>query len=290
MITYDPKTWFKFIFKFHKSDSFRTLFPSLIALTILTIILVYIEVNYFDIKVKNLTFFHQALGFILSMLLVFRINTAYDRWWEGRKNWGALLNTSRNLSLKLDVFIPNEMVNEKKHLAMLISNYAFALKEHLRDNYIKEEIQFNDVFTSEELEKATHKPNYIYKQLLTQINTLHNKNIIKAEQLIILNDELRSFTDITGVCERIKNTPIPYSYSLYLKRIIFIYVITMPFVFAIDFKYWGVLFVALIFYSFASLELVSEEIEDPFGDDDNDLPTDEISKKIKTNVEDILIH
>lgn len=288
MITYNPKTWFHFIFSFHKNDSFRTLLPALIALTVLTAGLVFVEVNYFNIQIKNITFFHQVIGFILSMLLVFRINTAYDRWWEGRKAWGSLLNSSRNLSIKIDTFLPNDMKDERRDFATLLSNYPFVLKEHLRDKYIPTDLQFNSQLVKDELDKVNHKPNYITKLLLRKINDLNIKGAIKSEQLLMLNEELKSFTDVVGVCERIRSTPIPYSYSLYLKRIIFLYVITMPFVFAIDFKYWAVLFVALIFYSFATLELISEEIEDPFGNDDNDLPTDEIAAKIKVNVEEIL--
>lgn len=289
MITYNPKTWFQFIFTFHKNDSFRTLLPSLIALIVITSILVFVEVNYFDIQIKNITFFHQVIGFILSMLLVFRINTAYDRWWEGRKAWGALLNNSRNLCIKINTFLPKQMMEEKKSLFSLISNYPFVLKEHLRDNFIPEELQFNSSFTQKDLENAAHKPNYTAKRINEELYRLQKDGTLKIEHMLLLNEELRSFTDVSGICERIKSTPIPYSYSLYLKRIIFLYVITMPVVFAIDFKYWAILFVALIFYSFATLELISEEIEDPFGKDDNDLPTDEIAAKIKVNVEEILL-
>lgn len=289
MITYNPKTWFQFIFTFHKNDSFRTLLPSLIALIAITSVLVFIEVNYFNIQIKNITFFHQVIGFILSMLLVFRINTAYDRWWEGRKAWGSLLNNSRSLSIKIDAFLPKEMKKERKLLLLLISNYPFVLKEHLRDNFIAEEIQFNNSFTQEELAKAIHKPNYVANRITDELSKLQKNGELQIEHLLLLNEELRSFTDVSGICERIKSTPIPYSYSLYLKRIIFLYVITMPVVFAIDFKYWAILFVALIFYSFATLELISEEIEDPFGKDDNDLPTDDIAAKIKLNVEEILL-
>lgn len=289
MITYNPKTWFQFIFTFHKNDSFRTLLPSLIALVAITSILVFVEVNYFNIQIKNITFFHQVIGFILSMLLVFRINTAYDRWWEGRKAWGALLNNSRNLSIKIGTFLPKEMKEEKQLLSLLISNYPFVLKEHLRDNFVADELQFSSLFTQDELAKVSHKPNYIAKRINQELTRLQKSGVMETEHLLLLNEELRSFTDVSGICERIKSTPIPYSYSLYLKRIIFLYVITMPVVFAIDFKYWAILFVALIFYSFATLELISEEIEDPFGKDDNDLPTDEIAAKIKLNVEEILL-
>ncbi|MCD6067032.1 MAG: hypothetical protein K0S33_1858 [Bacteroidetes bacterium] len=288
MITYDPKTWFKFIFKFHRSDGFRNLLPAMAALCTLTAVFVFIDIEYLKFELKNATFFHQVIGFVLSMLLVFRINTAYDRWWEGRKQWGALLNTSRNLSLKLASFVSDEYKKEKKELGILIGNYGTALKEHLRDRYKPEEIEFFEGFEKQGLDDALHKPNHIAGEIFKRIDVLLAKGALRPEYLIVLDQELQSFTDITGACERIKNTPIPYSYSLYLKRIIFLYVITMPFAFAIDFKYLAVLVVALIFYVFASIELLSEEIEDPFGDDANDLPTDEIAGKIRTSVQSIL--
>jgi putative membrane protein len=285
MITYDPKTWFKFIFKFHKSDSFRTLIPALIGLILITSALVFVEVNYLKVQVKNITFFHQVIGFVLSMLLVFRINTAYDRWWEGRKMWGELLNLSRTLSFQINTFLPETEKEIRKKYGTLISNFALSLKEHLRENKTTEGIDFFDDFKKAEYENENqnHKPLFIINKLFVFTNDLYIKNQLSSEQFLLINNQLNRHVEITGACERIKSTPIPYSYSLYLKRIIFVYVITMPFVFAIDFKYWAVLFVALIFYSFASLELLSEEIEDPFGTDANDLPTDEIALKIKQN-------
>ncbi|MDP2386819.1 MAG: bestrophin family ion channel [Bacteroidota bacterium] len=288
MITYEPKTWFKFIFKFHKSDAFRTLFPSMLALCAVTAVFVYLDINYLKFELKNSTFFHQVIGFVLSMLLVFRINTAYDRWWEGRKQWGSLVNNSRNLALKINSLVSDEYREEKKQLGILISNYALSLKEHLRDSYRPDELEFFTKFEQGKLDKASHKPNFVANEIFKRLYDLHNRSIINSDHLIVINEELRSLTEVTGACERIKNTPIPYSYSLYLKRIIFTYVVTMPFAFAIDFGYLAVAVVALIFYTFASLELVSEEIEDPFGLDPNDLPTDEISGKIKESVHEIL--
>lgn len=288
MITYEPKTWFKFIFKFHKSDAFRTLFPSMIALCLITLVFVFLDIKYLKFEIKNSTFFHQVIGFVLSMLLVFRINTAYDRWWEGRKMWGALVNVSRNLTMKLNAFIPDERKKEKEELIILLGNFAFSLKEHLRENYKPDEMEFFEGFDAAGFEKATHRPNYIASEIFRRITKLLKEGVLTSEQLIVINEELKSLTDITGACERIKSTPIPYSYSLYLKRIIFLYVVSMPFAFAIDFGYLAVGIVALIFYTFASLELLSEEIEDPFGDDENDLPTDDIASKIRIGIKEIL--
>lgn len=116
---------------------------------------------------------------------------------------------------------------------------------------------------------------------------MYKEGVITGDQFIILNEELRSFTDICGACERIKNTPIPYSYSAFIKKFIFIYVITMPFGFAINLGYYTIPVTTFIFYVLASLEVIAEEIEDPFGKDSNDLPMHKIAENIKNNVEDI---
>ena len=281
MIAYDPKIWFKFIFKFHKSDSFKALIPALIALILLTTFLVFIEVRYFKMQVKNISFFHQVIGFVLSMLLVFRINTAYDRWWEGRKAWGELLNVSRTLSCLLDVSLNENANSYRNFYNEKLSGFAFHLKNHLRESALKQEDQQSSAIIPQ--------PLFVTMELYNKTNELFKQNLITSEQYLLINNQINRLNEITGACERIKSTPIPYSYSLYLKRIIFIYVITMPFIFAIDFKYWAVLFVTLIFYTFASLELLSEEIEDPFGTDANDLPIDEISEKIKHDIQAVLL-
>ena len=112
MISYNPKDWFTFIFKFHKADTFRQLFLLMIAICIYSGVIAYLELEYWNLSeksyVRNIPVMHSLLGFAISMLLVFRTNTAYDRWWEGRKLWGSLVNTSRNFAMKLQVILPEE--------------------------------------------------------------------------------------------------------------------------------------------------------------------------------------
>jgi ion channel-forming bestrophin family protein len=146
----------------------------------------------------------------------------------------------------------------------------------------------NQSFGSEWYSSAAHLPNKVMKAIYLKIQNLYRSGQITGEQLIYLNAELQSFTDNTGICERIKKTPIPYSYNIYLKKIIFIYVFTMPIGFVREFGYWAMPIVSLIFYIFGSMELLAEEIEDPFGADANDLPTDTIAETIKANVLEIL--
>ena len=107
MVTYNPKDWWKLIFAFHKSDTFRQLLPGILGVAAFTAVIAFLENDYFHATFKNTTVIHSLVGFVLSMLLVFRTNSAYDRWWEGRKLWGNLVNSSRNLYLKLDKMIEN---------------------------------------------------------------------------------------------------------------------------------------------------------------------------------------
>lgn len=287
MITYNPKDWIKLIFEFHKSDTARRLFPTMLIISVFTGTVVFLEDDYFHLEVKSSTVFHQILGFVLSTLLVFRINSAYDRWWEGRKNWGSLVNNTRNLQIKIETLLPAGNTKDKILLRKLITTFVFTLKNHLKGLEDSDEIQSFEGFDKNEFLKAAHKPNYVVKVISQHIYNLNKQGVFSDTHMLIFDEELRSFLDITGACERIKNTPIPYSYSLFLKKIIFIYIVSMPFAFAIDFGYWSIPIVVFVFYAFASLELISEEIEDPFGDDANDLPTQELSEKIKVNLDEI---
>ncbi|TRX06952.1 bestrophin family protein [Flavobacterium gawalongense] len=287
MISYNTKDWFTFIFRFHKADTFRTLFPIMLAIGAYSGIIGYLEVEYWQLAdnsyVKNITIMHGMLGFVISLLLVFRTNTAYDRWWEGRKMWGALVNNSRNFALKLSVILQDE--KDRNYFRKMIPCYASILHKHLNDTDTSKQL-FDDVDL--EIDHHKHKPNQIAKMLFQKINDLYTSKKITGDQLIILNAEVLSFTEICGACERIKNTPIPYSYSAFLKKFIFFYVMTLPFGYSFSLGYYVAPVVVFIFYVLASLELIAEEIEDPFGTDENDLPIHKIAENIKKHVEELI--
>lgn len=287
MISYNPKDWITFIFRFHKADTFRQLFPLMLFIGGYCGIVTFLEVEYWqlpdDSHVKNISIMHGMLGFVISLLLVFRTNTAYDRWWEGRKLWGSLVNNSRNLALKLNAILEEE--KDKAFFRKLIPGYASILNKHLKDEDTGKELS-EELFLS--IDQHKHRPNHIAKMVFQKVNDLHKTKQISAEQLLYINLEISSFTDICGACERIKNTPIPYSYSVFLKKFIFFYVMTLPFAYVFILGYFVIPVVVFIFYVLASLELIAEEIEDPFGNDDNDLPTQKIAENIKKHVEEIL--
>ncbi|GAA4757532.1 MULTISPECIES: bestrophin family protein [Flavobacterium] len=287
MISYNPKDWFGFIFKFHKADTFRELLPLIIGIGIYSTIVSYLELHYLNLShkdyVKNITLMHSLLGFVISLLLVFRTNTAYDRWWEGRRQWGSLVNNSRNLAVKLSAILTEK--EDKIFFKKAIPNFAQTLNLHLKDEKISHEL-FEEYNINVSHKK--HKPNQLVKLMSKKLFELKRQNKLTEENLLFINPELTSFLDICGACERIKNTPIPFSYSVFLKKFIFFYVMTLPFGYVFSLGYYTIPVVIFIFYVLASLELIAEEIEDPFGNDENDLPTAQIAENIKKNIDEIL--
>jgi len=285
MINYNPKDWSTFIFHIDKSDTFRKLWPLMLGVAIFSGLVAYAELNYFQLSktsnVTNIGMMHSLLGFVLSLLLVFRTNTAYDRWWEGRKLLGSLTNVSRNLALKIKALKLTD--EDVRFFEYGIPKYAFALKEHLR-----EKMYFGKNSLLIEVEEGKHVPNQIAGSLTNRFYGLLEKGSISQEQFIVLSIDFNQFTDICGACERIKNTPIPFSYSAFIKKFIFVYVITLPFGWVFSLGYFVVPIVPFILYVLASLELIAEEIENPFGYDANDLPVDQICINIEKHVGEIL--
>ncbi|MCP9767320.1 hypothetical protein EGI22_05320 [Lacihabitans sp. LS3-19] len=286
MVQYNPKDWLTFIFRFHKSDTFRQLMPIMTLIGIYSGIVGYLEIEYWKLNenshVKNIHIMHGMLGFVISLLLAYRTNTAYDRWWEGRKLWGALVNNSRNLAIKLSAILKEE--NDRNYFKRMIPGYASILQKHL-SNEETSRMLFEGLDL--EIDHHKHRPNQIAKMIFQKINDLHTSGKISGDQLIIINPEIQSLTDICGACERIKNTPIPYSYSAFIKKFIFFFVMTLPFSYVFSLGYYTIPVVIFIFYVLASLELIAEEIEDPFGSDSNDLPTAKIASNIKKHVEEL---
>ena len=293
MEIYNPKEWFKAVFYVHKSDTLRKLYPYLIFIAILSAGIAYLELEYLKLSAKswlhNITIVHSLLGFVLSLLLVFRTNTAYDRWWEARKQWGGLTNSSRNLALKLNAILADDAKAERHFYRKAIPMYAESLYAYLRSDYTTfmlddhEHPELGDAFS-----RKKHGPNQVASLIFKKTNLLYEQNKISGDQLIIINGELESLTNICGACERIKNTPIPHSYSSFIKKFIALYVVTLPIGYVFSLGYFVILAVPFILYVLASLELIAEAIEDPFGTDYDDLPIEKMAENIKKHSHEVL--
>ena len=292
MISYNPKRWFSIIFHSYGRHVIKALRPALIFITLYTGAICYVMLTLLRLHEQDLhstITMHQLLGIVLGLFLVFRTNTSYDRWWEGRKLWGSMVNNTRNLAIKINSYLLKEDVDQRAWFAQMIVNLPLSLKEHLRDGVNPSDLDLVDNVMYKKIEQARHVPNAIISLIYDQCTDLHKTRKITGDHLIILDKELKEFSDIVGACERIKNTPIPYSYSMYIKKFIFIYLLTLPFGLVTAEEYLTIPIVLLITYVLLGVELIAEEIEDPFGKDSNDLPTDELSSKIKDNVWEILL-
>jgi putative membrane protein len=286
MIQYNPKLWLKHIFNVAKSDTLHRLWPQMIAMALISLLITYLELTYLGEYnfLKDTGVIYSLIGFVLSLLLVFRTNTAYDRWWEGRRKWGELLNNSRSLAIKLkssqlskdDIFFFERMIH----------NFSISLKEHLRQGVQLDALELTSI-EREILAAKKHIPNAIVQLMYARLAEAKLANQLSEMDRLIIDTNLNELLNISGACERIRNTPIPYSYSLFLKKFIFVYVSTVPIAFVGTLGYGTVLMAVFVFYVLVSIEILAEEIEDPFGTDDNDLPLDEICEKIRENISEI---
>lgn len=287
MIPYEPKQWFN-LFTFKRSDTARKLAPYILAFGGYALAIVLLEKYVLHLSdesvLRNVTLLHTLLGFVISMLLVFRTNTAYDRWWEGRRLWGSLVNNSRNLGLKLHQMLPVSEVQVRQFYQAAIPNFAVVLRNHLRDQVRPGDFVDTPLLRFNDLRADEHLPNQLASAMFGQAFALEQRGVLRPEHLLVLNPELQSFMDICGACERIKKTPIPYSYSSFIKKFIVSYCLTLPIGFTFSLHYLVVPFTMFVFYVLASLEILAEEVENPFGTDENDLPLDSICQTIYKTV------
>lgn len=288
MIRYNSKEWFKNLINFYKSYVLQTLFRYVVFTGIITAILCFLIIEVIQPAIHLSSGFFSLLGIVLSILLVFRTNTAYDRWWEGRKQWGALVNNTRTLAILLQSMIPDDNKQDRDFFAKHISNFCIALKEHLRMGVKLDELVH---LTEEEkhfYKKRVHIPNIISLQIFNRAEVMYRSGVFSEADMINLRPHVAALLDIMGACERIKKTPIPFSYNVYIKVFILAYCLILPFGLIDEFHYYTIPLVMFVFFAMAGVELIGEEIEDPFGLDCNDLPTGTIAATIKNNVYEIL--
>jgi len=286
MRVYDNKHWISVLLSMHKSDTLKTLGSGMIAMAVYAGIVAYLEIEYFkidkDSSIRNISLIHTLLGFVLSMLLVFRTNTAYDRWWEGRKLLGRMVNDSRNFAIKLHAILPEDDKENRDFFKKYLCFFPHLLSRHLSKQSTKMELAQDQQHT--EVEQLPHPPNALIWRIRNQVQKLYREGVITGDQLIILDTQLSGFLDVCGGCERIKNTPIPYSYSSFTKKFIVIYVITLPIAYAMSIGYMMTLLTVFVFYVLMSLEVLAEEIEEPFNNEENDLPMELIAQNIERNI------
>jgi putative membrane protein len=227
------------------------------------------------------------LGIVLSILLVFRTNTAYDRWWEGRKQWGSLVNHCRNLAIQLHVCIPEGDMDSRYYFNKHIANFCIAFKEHLRNGTNISELLSLSAKEVEHYKTLKHVPNAISLEIQHRVQNLHRTDQISGFDHINIKTHTQALLDILGACERIKKTPIPFSYAVFIRLFIMAYCTLLPFSLMSDLGMAAILITMFVSFAFLGIEMMAGEIEDPFGLDCNDLPTGTIATNIHKDISEI---
>jgi len=224
-------------------------------------------------------------GVILGLLLVFRTNSAYERWYEGRKLWGQLVNDSRNLCLKVRAYVQASGL-EKAQIGELIISFAYALKHHLRDSRPSQDLPG---IGGGSVPEPGHLPVHVAGRVYETLWQWQQAGRVDGFMLLQLDRHARSFMDVCGACERIRGTPLAVSYRAFMRQGIALNLLALPWYMVPQFSIcWSLPLILIGAYFLIGLELIAEDIEDPFGRDGDDLPLDAICANIRTTVNEIL--
>ena len=226
--------------------------------------------------------FFSFLGIMLSLLLVFRTNTAYDRFYEGRRLWGQLVNNCRNLAVLLHARLPADDHANRAYLANVLSNFPIALDDHLRQGVKFHKLEEASPGYVEQLRRVDHVPSRIAAQLQEFYERLLREEVILPTHLLTIQRHHEALLNVAGA------KSIPFSYSYFIKGFITVFVLTMPFNLLDTYQYLTIPITMFGAYALLGVEMMGDEIEDPFGKDSNDLPLTQLSNRIRANVHEIL--
>ena len=242
----------------------------------------------------NRVFTNAVLSFNvgLTLLLVFRTNTAHERFWEGRKLWGALVNTVRNLSRGIYIVVkeqsPKDRV-QKEAILRLVVTFAIAMKLHLRAEPLDEQLEsLMSSIQYSKLQETNHSPLQIAFWIGDYLQHQHDHNCLNIYQLTALHKLLDDMVDILGGCERILKTPLPLIYAIKLRQLVVIYCLILPLELVSGLTWWTGIIMAFVSFTLLSIEQIGSEIEEPFGHDPNDLPLNVICNTMLRNVEELI--
>src|SRR5260221_932354 len=175
MISYNPKVWFALIFHSYSRHVMRTLMHALAFMAFFTALCCYVLLEilkFHESDFKTTIAMHSLLGIVLGLFLVFRTNSAYDRWWEGRRLWGSLVNNTRNLSFKLNAFLNASDADSRRWFSATIINLVYVVNDHLRGGALLFDLDMEDK-TFQDLKKSNHAPNFILSLLYQRVNPLY---------------------------------------------------------------------------------------------------------------------
>ncbi len=226
---------------------------------------------------------HVLVGPALGLLLVFRTNAANDRYWEGRRLWGTIVNSSRNLRRKSQTMLGDDV--SQPFMEWMIA-FAWATRAHLVDERSLGPASRLAPEQQQSALAAPHVPVHACGRLTQLIAGARRAGQITDIQQQMLDADVQSLVDQLGGCERIDQTPLPFAYAVHLRRALMLYCVTLPFALVAVFGEWTVLVSLLVSYVLIGIEEIGTEIEGPFGRRVNDLPLDRICDRLEANLRD----
>jgi putative membrane protein len=231
---------------------------------------------------------HTFVGGALGLLLVFRTNSSYDRFWEGRKLWGGIVNESRNLVRQASAFLAADPAAVRE-IVLWTTAFSYSAMSRLRGKRdlgpFVAKLPAGDV---EAILKADHVPLAVARRITELLEGARVRGLIDSYRLGMIDANTQALIDYLGGCERIRATPLPYGYAVHLRRALIFFFFSLPFVLVPDFHWSTIPAVLLSSYIFFGIEEIGVEIENPFGESINDLPLETICQSIEQNLRDIL--
>jgi len=226
------------------------------------------------------------LGVSLAIFLGFRNSVSYDRFWEARKLWGGVLIVNRSITRQLLSAVPRHPLTAQT--ADLLCAFAYALKAQLRHEHdCQHLLRLLPASMLDEVQAARFPPAIILRRLGELIQQMQREGCISELQWQALDRKLDTMSEILGGCERIDTTPIPYTYRVLLNRTVTIYSLLLPMGLVSSIGWLTPPIAVFIAYTYLALEVIGEELEEPFGREGNDLPLAALCHTIESAVREL---
>ncbi len=281
MIDYEPHRWRSSLFAL-RGSMFRVIAVRSLLVTLAAAGLTGLHYNWPRFDLPNAPVTHNLVATALGLLLVFRTNQAYDRWWEGRKLWGALVNTSRNLARQTSVHLAHTPERLTRVLA-LVDAFPQATIAVLRlQPWQASRIAAED---AESVAARVHAPTAIAQRITWHLEQERRAGHLADIVFTSIDANCQALVDIVGKCERIHATPLPFAYVVHLRRALVLFCVSLPLSLVNVFGWANLFVVFAVSGILLGIEEIGVEIEDPFGTDDNDLPLELIAQNISRNVD-----
>jgi putative membrane protein len=234
-----------------------------------------------------------VVGGAIGIFVSFRTNSAYDRWWEGRKLWGGLVNSSRHFTSQVLIYLPSREDGVPSELQRALVQrhiaYVHALRVGLRGDSLAEDAEFRSFVSDEELARLVLESSPTHALLHTQMRMLVAENEagrLSSDRLRSFDETLRALLDVQGGCERIKKTPFPRGYGFIADRLIMIYGVLLPLgiIGNVDNDWIAIPLSLLVCLSFLLISEVGRVLEDPFTHFWPALPLSALATTIEINL------